>query len=329
VTDMKMPPAGDGGPTEGRNKTFRQAGEQVDSIPPVDQRRGLLDAALWWAGQGFAILPLEPMSNIPHRRMLGKFGSRDTVASRELGQVRDWWTRDRAANIGIVTGPVNGVVVVDADAKPGQGDGIATWLDWCADKGFDFSDTMVVESPTGGRHYWLKSSESLPQATSWIPNVDAPWQVAVPPSHRMVLPNCYLPYRLLSGNLDTLRDAPDVLLSAIRQRSGSNYPSGESIIPEDHLPDLAYYLENGFGGLSGSRNQDCFRLARRLWSKYDDEATVVGLIMPILHATALKQGDPFTWREAHRCIESAGDYHRRQYASDRALAESLLRRWRR
>ena len=51
-------------------------------------------------------------------------GLKDATTNPE--QIRNWWTRWPYANIGIVTGKVSGIVVVDVDPEKG---GMESWAD--------------------------------------------------------------------------------------------------------------------------------------------------------------------------------------------------------
>lgn len=68
-----------------------------------------LSAALGYAAQGFYVLPLKPKSKIP----LTPKGFKD--ASNDPEQIKQWWTRWPDANIGIATGEISGVIVIDLD----------------------------------------------------------------------------------------------------------------------------------------------------------------------------------------------------------------------
>jgi KaiC/GvpD/RAD55 family RecA-like ATPase len=72
-------------------------------------------AALWYATQrGWAVFPLKPGEKVP----LTKNGFLDASTSAE--QIAAWWTDKPNANIGIATGEVSGIVVVDVDGPQGE-----------------------------------------------------------------------------------------------------------------------------------------------------------------------------------------------------------------
>ena len=73
----------------------------------------MLERALAYADLGWAVFPLMPNSKAP----LTKHGFKD--ASKDPADIKRWWTDQPAANIGIATGVISGLVIVDVDVKNG------------------------------------------------------------------------------------------------------------------------------------------------------------------------------------------------------------------
>lgn len=71
----------------------------------------LLKAALSYADQGFYLIPLKPKGKTPITRN----GYKD--ASKDPKQIKEWWEKYPKANIGLLTGKINGFFVVDVDGK--------------------------------------------------------------------------------------------------------------------------------------------------------------------------------------------------------------------
>jgi KaiC/GvpD/RAD55 family RecA-like ATPase len=72
-------------------------------------------AALWYATElGWAVFPLRPGDKIP----MTTHGLKDATTSAD--QITAWWTERPNANIGIATGEVSGMVVVDVDGPLGE-----------------------------------------------------------------------------------------------------------------------------------------------------------------------------------------------------------------
>ena len=74
---------------------------------------GLLDAALDYASRGWGVLPIEPREKRPCG-LLVPHGLKN--ASTDLDQIREWWTKEPKANIGLVTGVHFDVLDIDSAA---------------------------------------------------------------------------------------------------------------------------------------------------------------------------------------------------------------------
>src|SRR5215471_15014444 len=70
------------------------------------------EAALLYAQSGWPVFPLH--GKIPFKNSHGHLD-----ATTDLDQLRQWWNAHPAANIGLATGEVSGVIVVDMDPKHG------------------------------------------------------------------------------------------------------------------------------------------------------------------------------------------------------------------
>lgn len=70
-----------------------------------------LEAALNYAGLGWHVFPLAPKAKYP----ITQNGFKD--ATNDVTKIIDWWTKLPNANIGISTGKVSGIFVVDIDGE--------------------------------------------------------------------------------------------------------------------------------------------------------------------------------------------------------------------
>ena len=75
-----------------------------------------------------------------------------------------WWTTWPGANIGIVTGKISGISVIDCDNEAA----IAAIEEWLPDSFL----CPIVGTPRGGRHYWLSYTEELKTMAGTLPGVD-------------------------------------------------------------------------------------------------------------------------------------------------------------
>lgn len=107
---------------------------------------GVLRAALAYAARGWSVVPIEPR------------GKRPLVAWRELQQriadaaeIDVWYRRWPDANVGIVTGAVSGLVVVDVDPRHGGLDSLAQ----IEREHGPLPRTAEVATGGGGRHLYF------------------------------------------------------------------------------------------------------------------------------------------------------------------------------
>ncbi len=119
-----------------------------------------LERALLYIDQGWAVFPLVPNSKKP----LTKNGFKDATKSAYM--VRKWWTEHPNANIGIATGEVSGIVVVDVDVKNGA-------------KGREslqslksVSPTLTAKTPSGGWHLYYAHEGPLKSRNGVLPGID-------------------------------------------------------------------------------------------------------------------------------------------------------------
>jgi archaellum biogenesis ATPase FlaH len=145
---------------------------QPDAAPST------LDQALALAAQGFHVFPLIAGGRLP------AIGAWQHRATRDEEQIRKWWLehdpvlkvdRERPYNIGICTSHYldRHLVVVDVDMKKGK-DGQSTFAKIDMEHGYaGWADTLVVETPSGGQHYFFWSASPVGTTTERIgPGID-------------------------------------------------------------------------------------------------------------------------------------------------------------
>lgn len=74
-----------------------------------NSKNSLFEAALAYAEQGLYIFPVRPNRKEP--LIAGGFKN----ASNQITQIKEWWSKWPDANIGLVTGKINNLFVVDVD----------------------------------------------------------------------------------------------------------------------------------------------------------------------------------------------------------------------
>jgi len=104
----------------------------------------LLDAALRYADRGWPVLPLRPGTKLPAT----SHGLRD--ASTDPAVIRAWWQRWPTANLGIRTGAVSGLVILDVDGAAGLAS-----LDRLEAEHGPLAAGPAVSTPNGQHRYFL------------------------------------------------------------------------------------------------------------------------------------------------------------------------------
>ena len=107
-----------------------------------------LATALELTGRGWAIFPLRPGTKAPATSK----GLYDATKDEVL--IRQWWTENPDYGIGIVTGAVSGLVVVDVDVKGGQ-PGHSSMLD------LELPETLTARTSSGGWHLYFQHPGGL------------------------------------------------------------------------------------------------------------------------------------------------------------------------
>ena len=129
-----------------------------------------MDYALAYARRGWLVFPLHTVqagvcscgheaceSQGKHPRT--KNGVKD--ATTDVEQIRRWWTMWPEANIGVATGTVSGLYVIDIDCHKG-GD-----LDSLKDYGLaDLMCSLIAETGSKGYHIYLRCTEPLPNTAN-------------------------------------------------------------------------------------------------------------------------------------------------------------------
>jgi len=190
--------------------------------------QSLSESALQLAQQGFSVIPLKPRSKEP----LIQWAKYQAIRASEE-QVREWWTMQPDANIGVVTGQVSGLVVVDIDSQEGY-----QTLEMAE---IDLSDFITPSARTGrGMHYYFQDPDNAIGSFRFHGGdvkSDGGYVVAPPSIH----PNGPL-YEWITSPVDIgLEYVPIKLLSL---RSGSinlNSMAGTGISEEDR-PGLEQVL---------------------------------------------------------------------------------------
>jgi hypothetical protein len=136
-------------------------------------------AALEYLECGWSVIPLRPNE----KRPLGKWtDAMNQPATAD--QVRDWFRENPSINIGIVTGPISGLLVLDIDSDHGGNESARDLMQAIGGR----PDTAMVKTPRGYHMYfkWPAGHEVHNTAGALGEGLDIRgWHgyVVAPPSH--------------------------------------------------------------------------------------------------------------------------------------------------
>jgi hypothetical protein len=105
-----------------------------------------LKAALAYAERGLLVYPVSPGSKVP---LAGTRGIHSGTTDPDI--ISGWWQR-QDCNLGVVCGKASNLLVLDVDPRNG---GDASLRRLLAEHG-PLPLTVVVRTPSGGAHYWLR-----------------------------------------------------------------------------------------------------------------------------------------------------------------------------
>lgn len=216
---------------------------KVVDIPNVNEMTRQ-DAALRYADHGVAVFPVVPNAKNP----LTTNGFYD--ATTDTNVINDWFRRSPDANVGMATGTVNGIMVVDVDCKSGKNGEVA--LNGLEKIYGELPETRRHRTPSGGYHLLFSiGSQVVPDSQGKIgEGIDIKAEggyVVAPPS---VIGDGR--YEVVNPDVSVV-DAPEWLVKlACEKKADDKKPSQGIAIPEgernDHI--FKYALDCKRRGIS-------------------------------------------------------------------------------
>jgi len=180
-----------------------------DFLAPLND---LLSAALGYAERGWKVFPLQPRDKKP---FAGSRGVLDATDDPDI--IRQWWTVEPSANIGLALGDPSGVDALDIDPRHGSDVGFENLLSYGK-----LPETPESQTGGGGRHIFFlhhPNAKNDPELEPGIEFRSTGYYVVLPPS---VHPETGRQYEwLIDGGIDDLpfADLPFWLLDRVG-RSG-------------------------------------------------------------------------------------------------------------
>lgn len=160
-----------------------------------EKSNATLNAAKEYAQRGWYVFPIHSIDN--GECTCGKIGCSDAgkhpkvfrglkEATRDLDKIEDWFGGTEKSNIGIVTGEISGITVIDIDVGEGKG-GAESWAELIKEKGEP--ETLMSQTGSGGMHVIFQYNSSLKTASNVLgkgidSRNDGGYIVAPPSVHR-------------------------------------------------------------------------------------------------------------------------------------------------
>ena len=261
-------------------------------------KANILQTALAYADYGFSVIPIRPDKKpfIPW----ADFQKRRATSE----EIRQWWAKWPAANVGIVTGEISGLLVVDCDNEEAYQE-IQKFLP----EGFL---TAIAKTPRGYHLYFIyPAGQQFSNAAGIMPGVDvraSGGYIIVPPSVNAE-GKAYAWLEGLSIDDIALAPLPCELTRALFNNSTNKYYRGH----DDTLTTSADFFT------AGRRDEDVFSLANALVKSKLSEK----YIRQVVEIVASNCIPPFSSEETNLKIQSAIERAARREVS---LAEEV-REW--
>jgi len=231
-------------------------------------------AALDYAARGWAVFPLVPGDKVP--LIAARDGGRGCLdATTDTAAIEAWWRKTPGANVGIATGKVSGVMVIDLDKKD---DGPANFEDLKRQRGEVTHSVAALVAQTGnGWHLYFRHAPgircSVGKNGGIAPGIDVRSDggfVVAPPS----LHPSGRRYRWVRDHGPSavpVSAAPDWLIDAARNAPGTATDNPVAS-PERHRDLFAA------GVAEGGRNAAVAQLAGYFLRKYVDPLLTLDLL---------------------------------------------------
>lgn len=278
-----------------------------------------LDAALWYARRGWAVLPLHTPSKSgrcscgqrpcassgKHPRTL--HGVKDATTDRAT--IRDWWREWPRANVGIATGSASGILVLDIDPRNHGEDTLATYLEQHG----PLPDVPTVDTGGGGAHFFFKFPEGL-GSVKLGPGIDVQGEgkyIVAPPSFHPS--GRYYKWRRAMEPKETLPLPPEWMRKSVKRASKGNGIPGNGDGP---IPD-------------GQRNVTLASIAGAMRRQGADEDTI---FVALMHTNRTRCLPPLPEEDVRTIAGSVSkyvpepDYLQPPEYSDLGNAERLVQR---
>ncbi len=225
--------------------------------------------------------------NSPGKHPITQAGFHD--ASKNLKEVEAWWKKDSWASVGIPTGEVSGLIVLDVDPRNG---GQASLAKLVEEHG-ELPKTVTCRTGGGGVHYYFRHPGGhLPKAKPWQGvDVQSDGGYVVAPLSVHIRGETYMWEEGKEPRIDRLADAPLWLLEALQEQADRGDNGTPAEVPEVYE--------------DGARNNRLFSDACSMRRRGFGED---GIYNALLTQNAEKCSPPLSEREVAHIAKSAMRY---------------------
>lgn len=254
-----------------------------------DQPKTVLEAALSYRERGYSVIPVK--KNKKPFISWEEFQKRLSTSE----EIKGWWRKWPSANVGIVTGKVSGICVIDIDEPEGF-EAIQEYIP-------DSLEIPAARTPKGGQHLYFRAPDPCPgNNAKLIPGCDFRGEggyIIAPPSTNAG----GKPYEWLEG-LSIFWVEPPELHREYLEHLNTNafkYLSTNTCSYRDLLDKSLDKNQKVLTFQQGTRDEDLFHVANCL---VKGQASL-GMSSQVLHILAANCDPPFPPQEADAKVKSA------------------------
>lgn len=260
----------------------------------------LPEAARVYAVAGVPVFPCLPGG----KRPLTRRGFHDASADPE--QIEAWWSRWPGANVGVPTGAVSGVEVVDVDVhEAGSGYGP---FERAHKQGLVDGWGVLVRTPSGGLHAYYPADDTREHSSWQVPAEHVDFRgtggyIIAPPSLMAVGAERVAGYELVVTATGTPAPVDAVRLRDFLDPRPASTPSPPGQVRDVSAERLAAWVA---GRSEGERNRGLFWAACRLAENGTSPADTYAALVPAAeHAGLTSREVSATIRSAYRTTRGA------------------------
>lgn len=255
-----------------------------------------LTAALLYESMGFSVIPCNPSEEEEKGKKPFIRWERYQKERAAPDQIKEWWAKWPAAMIGIVTGEISGLFVVDADSEEAK-EKFETLIP-------ESLEIPVVKTPRG-YHYYFKYQQGITNSNNGILHVRGSGGFVIAPPSKRSNGNTYL------WQLEICRipppDPPIVIFNLFKNQALTD-ADFKGIDKKKRLQDSTISTKFYISLDEGNRDETFFHVANTLIKGGESEENVSKILEYLNNSTT----PPFPEKELKIKIKSALDRSERR-----------------